>query len=234
MKDPKTLHICTGQVPGGTRGYLKSMGFLRLNLLKELKRARKAKKNVENKEGNAEGENREADQTEIENPENVEAEIETIVDEADFMPGRTSSTKNRLQEFEALGMGQRSFVYESPYSNRTNGVTARVQASQDNREKQKQYDLSGKNCVDCGKGFRNGDALKSKVIKCTKCHGFVHEKIKGCQVNLVRGNQENFSCKKCKQQLETGKFNELLQNVNDLFVFYCIDHICLTQSYYRW
>ena len=191
------------------------MGFLHQNLLKELKRTRKVKKNANMEE--------EAEETLVENAadqtliENTEAEIEALVEEDDFMPGRTSSTKNRLQEFESLGMGQRSFAYNSPYSKRTNGVTARVQASQDNREKQKEYDLTGKTCVDCGKGFRNGDRLKSKVLKCTKCQGFVHENIKGCKVNLKRGNEENFGCKTCNQELESGDLvlKELLKSVDD-------------------
>lgn len=265
------FHI--GEVPGGTRGYLKSMGFLHQNLLNELRRTKKAvaEEQVESEaddeiealveqaldhpfllvvEDGASEEINTEEEAEIREDEagkeiniveesdaagktviaqaldalwqsgaldddKAEDEVsktltedlieETNIEESGVMPGRTPSTMNRLKEFQDLGMGQRSFGYVSPYSRRKNGVTARTQASQENREKQKEYNLTGKECIKCKKMLRNGSKVKSKILRCTSCLGFVHENNKNCKINLQRGNTDDFSCELCHQEREEGE-----------------------------
>ena len=92
------LSFISGQVQGGTRGYLKKMGFLHQNLLKELRRSRKAKLTPEEA---GEG----ADPVV---PESVEEEIDESA-LVDGMPGR-GDERNQLVELQNLGFGQRSFT----------------------------------------------------------------------------------------------------------------------------
>ena len=182
---------------GGTRGYLKKMGFLHMNLLKELRRSRKAKLTPEEA---GEG----ADPVV---PESVEEEIDESA-LVDGMPGR-GGERNRLVELQNLGFGQISFTYSSPFNGRKSGLSARMQASQDNRKTQEQYNLKGKSCLKCGKRFKDGALLKTQVIKCQSCEGFVHEKSGGCKINLTRGNPVSFKCPTCSE-LETGFYNVAL------------------------
>ena len=128
----RNLSFISGQVQGGTRGYLKKMGFLHQNLLKELRRSRKAKLTPEEA---GEG----ADPVV---PESVEEEIDESA-LVDGMPGR-GGEGNRLVELQNLGFGQRSFTYSSPFNGRKTGLSAHMQASQDNRKTQEQYNLKGK------------------------------------------------------------------------------------------
>ena len=96
-----------------TRGYLKKMGFLHQNLLKELRRSRKAKLTPEEA---GEG----ADPVV---PESVEEEIDESA-LVDGMPGR-GDERNQLVELQNLGFGQRSFTYSSPFNGRKTGLSAR-------------------------------------------------------------------------------------------------------------
>ena len=83
-----------------------------------------------------------------------------MVGEENIFPGRKN--KNRLKEMREQGFGERSFVNpNSPYRNRVNGVTARVQAAQENQSNQSHYDLKNKKCLKCHKKFLNGSLKKS-------------------------------------------------------------------------
>ena len=66
------------------------------------------------------------------------------------VPGRVN--RNRLEELVSLGYGESSFtIPNSPYRSRINGITATVQASQENRVLQKNFDLKNKKCLKCQK-----------------------------------------------------------------------------------
>ena len=181
-------------MPGGTRGYLKSMGFLYQNLLNELGRSKRPKKAA--RPDSEEGED------DLEVGEGGEEENENSNNE-DNMPGR-SGERNRLVGLQSLGFGQKSFNYPSPYQGRKPGISARKQASQENRLALEKFDLKGKDCLKCGKRFRDGAVLKSQVLRCKSCLGFVHEKSGRCSVNLTRGNPASFKCPTCSQEQETG------------------------------
>ena len=163
------------------------MGFLHQNLLKELRRSRKANLTPE---------------------EAGEGSDPVVPGSVDGMPGR-GGERNRLVELQNLGFGQISFTYSSPFNGRKSGLSARMQASQDNRKTQEQYNLKGKSCLKCGKRFKDGALLKTQVIKCQSCEGFVHEKSGGCKINLTRGNPVSFKCPTCSE-LETGFYNVAL------------------------
>ena len=184
------IYFCfiLGQVQGGTRGYLKSMGFLHQNLLIELRRSKKAKETPA--------------EVPEDDPEGAEEETDASATVGD-MPGRNGE-RNRLVELQTMGLGQKSFSYSSPFKGRKTGLSARMQASQENRTAQELYDLRGKACLKCEKRFVDGALLKSRVIKCQSCHGYVHEKSGGCSVNLTRGNPVSFACPACSEGLETG------------------------------
>ena len=125
----------------------------------------------------------------------------------DNMPGR-DGRRDRLEELQALGFGMRSFGYVSPYNGRKNGITARMQASEENREAQIGYELRGKKCQKCKKPFRDGATLKSKVLRCDECYEFVHEKTNACKVDLKRGNQTTYACPPCAEAMKSGAFSQ--------------------------
>ena len=85
-------------MPGGTRGYLKSMGFLYQNLLNELGRSKRPKKAARPDSEEAEDD--------LEVGEGGEEENENSNHE-DNMPGR-SGERNRLEGLQSLGFGQKS------------------------------------------------------------------------------------------------------------------------------
>ena len=164
------------------------MGFLHQNLLIELRRSKTAKATPE--------------EVHEDETEGAEEQIDASASD-DAMPGR-SGERNRLPELQNLGFGLKSFSYASPFNGRKTGLSARMQASQDNRTAQEQYSLKGKFCLKCKKQFVDGAQLKSRVIKCQSCEGFVHEKSGRCSVNLSRGNPVSFKCPTCSEGLETG------------------------------
>ena len=107
------------------------MGFLYQNLLNELGRSKRPKKAA--RPDSEEGED------DLEVGEGGEEENENSNNE-DNMPGR-SGERNRLEGLQSLGFGQKSFNYPSPYQGRKTGISARKQASQENRRALEKFDL---------------------------------------------------------------------------------------------
>ena len=180
------------------------MGLLTKDLMSELKKTKRDNRKKEQAakavEGGEEGEEGEEDVVQEVNEDNQEQE--EMLNEGN-MPGRVGG-RNQLQELQALGFGSRSFGYASPYKGRKNGVTARMQASAENRTAQITYELQGKSCQKCKKQFRDGAKLKSKVIRCENCFEFVHEKTNTCKVDLARGNPSSYTCPPCTEGLKSG------------------------------
>ena len=193
------------------------MGFLYQNLLTELrKQTKKANGGKKQKQAKDTVEDVREDEV-VEEPaegDGAEEEVDASASD-DRMPGR-SGERNRLAELQNLGLGEKSFSYVSPFSGRKTGLTARMQASQDNRKAQEQYTLKGKSCLKCGKQFVDGALLKSRVIKCQSCEGFVHEKSGRCSVNLTRGNPVSYKCPTCSEELEAGKKKLKIASVSAL------------------
>ena len=202
------------------------MGLLTQTCMNELKKAKRLEKKV------AEEQNQDAGHEEVDEVE-VGLEDEQEVNEGDIegreeelpennMPGRIGE-RNQLQKLQRIGFGYRSFGYDSPYKGRTNGTTARMQASDENRKAQINYDLKGKSCQKCKKQFRDGAKLKSKVIRCENCYQFVHEKTNACKVDLARGNPSSYACPPCTEALKSG-----MLILKGLFQIADYSDICIT------
>ena len=175
----------SGEVAGGTTGFLTKMGYLTHRLMEENSKLRNSSNiNLQNIEG--------------------EKNDKSLIPENEF-PGRLHI--NRLQEMLDQGLGEHSFrIQNSPYKNRVVGQSAKVTASILNNENQQKYDFKNKKCLKCKRKFINGVLKKSKVIKCNGCGGFVHESSSvGCSVDMKRGSP-NYYCPDCEPfSLDTQK-----------------------------
>ena len=206
------------------------MGLLTQTCMNELKKSKRVEKKTSEEQINQD----ENEQEEV-NEEDIGGQVEEGqvegVNEEDIggqeedstennMPGRIGE-RDQLQKLQRIGFGFRSFGYDSPYKGRKNGTTARMQASNENRTAQISYELKGKSCVKCKKQFRDGDKLKSKVIRCDKCGEFVHEKTNACKVDLTRGNPTSYACPPCTEGLKSGMLilKELFQIPDDSDIF---------------
>ena len=106
----------------------KNMGYLHQRIIDELKRFR-SKPLERDYEGNHNPDDRRSNHHQV-STDHQEPEV------VPNTPGRLN--RNRLAEMVQLGFGERSFVNpNSPYRSRVNGVTARLQASKENRVLQK-------------------------------------------------------------------------------------------------
>ena len=179
--------------------------------MNELKKSKRVEKKTAEEQTNQ-------DEDEVEEQEVNEEDIGGQEEDSteNNMPGRTGE-RDQLQKLQRIGFGFRSFGYDSPYKGRKNGTSARMQASNENRTAQIAYELKGKSCIKCKKQFRDGDKLKSKVIRCEKCGEFVHEKTNACKVDLTRGNPTSYACPPCTEGLKSGMliFKELFQIADD-------------------
>ena len=130
----QTLYA-SGEIAGGTMGYLKQMGYLHHQMLEEISKIRNTKSN-------------EIIQSVEEPRPNHTTTTENNEQSGSNLPGRTNT--NRLVELQELGFGERSFSFQnSPYRNRIIGQTARVQALQENLQNQPNFDLKNKKCLKC-------------------------------------------------------------------------------------
>ena len=160
------------EIIGGVKEYLKKIGELQKTVMNELKKVRKEKALT-----NAE----EDDEENVENELNEES--------------NDNDPRGRYEELVDIGFGQRSIQGPSrPIHERAIGVTAAAAASALNSAEN--YDIKGKSCLKCEGKFQAGKKIKTKVVQCVICKGFVHECKKDCKVDISQGN-ENYKCPIC-------------------------------------
>ena len=80
-----------GEIIGGTKEYLKKIGFLHQNVVQELKKTKKSDKNL----------------VEVEEIIDEVIEEEPVREIEEPMPGRNVTNRNRFNELQELGFGKK-------------------------------------------------------------------------------------------------------------------------------
>ena len=147
---------------------------------------------------------------EVEATEDVDAEGE---DDTHEEVETSEEAGGRYAELVNAGYGRKSISGPTkPIHRRPVGTSAAAAASALNT--QQNYDIKGKTCLKCEVKFQAGKKIKTKVVKCTGCQGFVHENKKDCRVDITRGC-EDFRCPGCVHNNEAEETNAVEESTGE-------------------